>query len=208
MSGYSVDNLPPESPLILEGTYVNGEVKLLWRKSNSEDFLKYEIFRSENELFQIDSLDVYAELTDTIFIDTSIPSENISFLYYKVFAVDSSGLRSEESSEYPVNLQITNVNNAIKSYNFSLLQNYPNPFNPTTKIKFTVPSALATAQSVSTKLVLYNLLGQEVQTLLNKKLLPGNYEVEFDGSNLPSGIYLYKLTCGNNSLTKKMMLLK
>jgi hypothetical protein len=153
-------------------------------------------------------LDVYAELTDTIFIDTSIPSENISFLYYKVFAVDSSGLRSEESSEYPVNLQITNVNNAIKSYNFSLLQNYPNPFNPTTKIKFTVPSALATAQSVSTKLVLYNLLGQEVQTLLNKKLLPGNYEVEFDGSNLPSGIYLYKLTCGNNSLTKKMMLLK
>lgn len=208
MSGYSVDNLPPESPLILEGTYVNGEVKLLWRKSNSEDFLKYEIFRSENELFQIDSLDVYAELTDTIFIDTSIPSENISFLYYKVFAVDSSGLRSEESSEYPVNLQITNVNTSIKSYDLSLVQNYPNPFNPTTKIKFTVSSALATAQSVSTKLVLYNLLGQEVQTLLNKKLLPGNYEVEFDGSNLPSGIYLYKLTCGNNSLTKKMMLLK
>lgn len=91
---------------------------------------------------------------------------------------------------------------------FMLGQNYPNPFNPTTKIKFSVPSAAQFNQSASTRLVLYNLLGQEIKTILNKNLMPGNYEVEVDGSNLPSGVYLYKLISGENSQTKKMVLIK
>ncbi|MBZ0178267.1 MAG: peptidylprolyl isomerase [Melioribacteraceae bacterium] len=90
----------------------------------------------------------------------------------------------------------------------SLEQNYPNPFNPNTKIKFSIPSVTKITQSVSTKLVLYDLLGQEVKTILNEKLVPGIYEVEVDGSNLPSGVYLYKLTSGNYSQTKKMVLIK
>jgi len=91
---------------------------------------------------------------------------------------------------------------------FTLYQNYPNPFNPSTTIKFTIPFVETTRRVVSTKLVVYDILGQKIKTLLNKKLSPGSYEVEFDGSNLPSGVYLYRLTNENYSATKKMLLLK
>jgi hypothetical protein len=85
---------------------------------------------------------------------------------------------------------------------FSLLQNYPNPFNPSTKITFTI------AEPGLVSLKVYNLLGQEVATLVNEQLVTNAYEVVFDASNLPSGVYFYKVTNGNTSITKKMMLLK
>jgi|GEM_PF-2845124 len=85
---------------------------------------------------------------------------------------------------------------------FSLSQNYPNPFNPSTKISFSViESGLVT-------LKIYNVLGQEIATLINNELTSGVHEVEFSASNLPSGVYIYKLENGNSSITKKMMLLK
>ncbi len=58
------------------------------------------------------------------------------------------------------------------------------------------------------KLVIYDILGKEIQILVNEQLQPGTYEVTFDGSNLPSGIYFYKLTSGNFTATKKLVLLK
>jgi len=73
--------------------------------------------------------------------------------------------------------------------NFELFQNYPNPFNPSTKIKFSIP--IGTLNYVSLKV--YNVLGNEVATLVNKELPAGNYELEFDASDLTSGIYFYKL---------------
>jgi hypothetical protein len=85
------------------------------------------------------------------------------------------------------------------------MQNYPNPFNPTTKIKFTIP-AVETQQTVS--LQIYDVLGRKILTLLNNKLQPGEYEVQFNPSNLPSGIYYYKLTSGEFSETRKMVLIK
>ena len=91
---------------------------------------------------------------------------------------------------------------------FTLYQNYPNPFNPSTTIQFTIPFVETTRRVVSTKLVVYDILGQKIKTLLNKKLSPGSYEVEFDGSNLPSGVYFYRLTNENYSSTKKMLLLR
>lgn len=85
---------------------------------------------------------------------------------------------------------------------FSLSQNYPNPFNPTTNIKFQMPkSGLA-------KLFIYDALGKEIQTLVNEQLTPGTYEVDFDASSLPSGIYYYKLESGTFMETKKMVLIK
>ncbi len=92
--------------------------------------------------------------------------------------------------------------------NYFLSQNYPNPFNPSTTIQFTIPFVETTRRVVSTKLVVYDILGQKVKTLLNKKLSPGSYEVEFDGSKLPSGVYFYRLTNENYSATKKMLLLR
>lgn len=85
---------------------------------------------------------------------------------------------------------------------FSLGQNYPNPFNPTTNITY----QLATAGRVTLKV--YNILGQEVATLVNGEKSAGRYKVEFNGNNLSSGIYLYKLSAGNFTNVKKMILLK
>jgi len=93
---------------------------------------------------------------------------------------------------------------------FGLEQNYPNPFNPTTKIKYSVPlSAIGTGHTPSIQLRVYDILGREAATLVNKQQQPGNYIVEFNASDkLSSGVYIYKLQVGNFIQTKKMMLLK
>lgn len=93
-------------------------------------------------------------------------------------------------------------NNIVLPRLFSLSQNYPNPFNPQTKIKFAVPKASFT------KLVIYDLLGREVTTLLNEELKPGTYEADWDGSNFSSGVYFYKLVAGDFVETNKMVLMK
>jgi hypothetical protein len=86
--------------------------------------------------------------------------------------------------------------------NFVLRQNYPNPFNPSTKIKFSIP------ESGNYTLKVYNLLGQEIETLIDAYLAPGIQEYSFDGTNLPSGTYFYRLTGNCISLSNKMMLVK
>lgn len=90
---------------------------------------------------------------------------------------------------------------------FSLEQNYPNPFNPSTKIRFQVPPVGA-YHDTPLRLVVYDILGKEVATLVNEPLAPGSYEVNFDAGNLTSGLYFYKLTSGTFTETKKMVLLK
>ena len=83
-----------------------------------------------------------------------------------------------------------------------LFQNYPNPFNPVTKIKFYIPKSEFTSVNI------YNSLGQNSVRLIDKFLLAGYYEISFDGSQLPSGIYFYSLKCGSQVITKQMLLLK
>ncbi len=96
---------------------------------------------------------------------------------------------------------VSPIGNSIPiSYN--LFQNYPNPFNPTTKIKFDIPSNSFVSISI------YNILGQQVSTLLNQQLEPGTYETDFDASSYPSGTYFYKLQAGDFVETKKMVLMK
>jgi hypothetical protein len=90
---------------------------------------------------------------------------------------------------------------------YSLSQNYPNPFNPTTKIKFEIPSNVKSETS-NVKIIIYDILGKEVATLVNDRLQPGTYEVEFDGSNYPSGVYFYKLITNSFNQTKRMVLIK
>jgi len=85
---------------------------------------------------------------------------------------------------------------------FILYQNYPNPFNPNTKITFTIPSA----QFVNLKV--YDILGNEIAALVNKELNAGSYIVDFNGVQLSSGIYIYKLQAGNFQKSQKMILLK
>jgi hypothetical protein len=85
---------------------------------------------------------------------------------------------------------------------FRLEQNYPNPFNPATRISFSVRG------SGFVSLKVYDLLGREVRTLVSENLHPGSYEVTFDASGLASGIYYYRLTAGEFTQSKRMMLLR
>jgi flagellar hook assembly protein FlgD len=99
---------------------------------------------------------------------------------------------------------VTKVNPEQKTIpkNFGLYQNYPNPFNPVTKIKFDVPS------ESNVNITIYNTLGKEISSIVNKKMTQGSYEVNWDASNYPSGIYYYRLSAGNYTFTQKMILLK
>jgi lysophospholipase L1-like esterase len=118
--------------------------------------------------------------------------------------ITNSGIAPTGLGEDAENLcdlsDIGNLINIPKGY--ELEQNYPNPFNPSTLISFSLPK-----QNFVT-LKIYNVLGKEVVTLINRELSYGLYSVEFDGSNLASGIYLYQLSAGNYTSTKKLILLK
>ncbi|MBK7105390.1 MAG: hypothetical protein IPH62_08910 [Ignavibacteriae bacterium] len=107
--------------------------------------------------------------------------------------------------------------------NLILHQNYPNPFNPTTNIEYYIPSNLAYRQAgvksemsdvasdfslIKVSLKIFDILGREIKTLLNENQKPGNYKIQFDGSNLSSGVYYYQLKYGSFVQTKKMLLLK
>jgi len=122
-------------------------------------------------------------------------------LKYTANLTGSDGLPLGDLNWFPEVMGIKQTNNVIPE-KFILKQNYPNPFNPTTNIKYSITkSGLVT-------LKIYNVLGQEVATLVNQDQRPGNYVVDFNASNLASGVYMYRLESGNYSLTKKMVLLK
>jgi len=85
---------------------------------------------------------------------------------------------------------------------YQLEQNYPNPFNPATRIKYSI----AAENFVTLKV--YNMLGEEIETLINEEKSPGNYEAFFNGKSLPSGVYIYRITAGSFTKTKKFVLMK
>lgn len=105
------------------------------------------------------------------------------------------------SSDHPTATLIQKIYEKAPQF-YSLQQNYPNPFNPNTNIKFQVKN------SISVKLVVFDILGKEVAALVNEKLTPGTYETSFDASHFSSGIYFYKLTAGDYSETRKMTMIK
>ncbi len=111
---------------------------------------------------------------------------------------------------FPANSVVTSINSDEQiPLEFKLYQNYPNPFNPTTKIKYSIPAPpnLPKGEALI-QLKVYDILGREVATLVNKQQQPGNYEVEFNASNLSSGVYFYKLTVGKFNETNKMIILR
>lgn len=102
--------------------------------------------------------------------------------------------------KYELPIGIIPNSNIVSDY--LLQQNYPNPFNPVTKIRFDIP------ESRFSVLKVFNIIGEEVTTLVNEKLNIGSYEVIFNGSNLPSGVYFYRLTSGDFTQERKMVLVK
>jgi hypothetical protein len=101
---------------------------------------------------------------------------------------------------FPVNVDDNNYENILKTY--ILEQNYPNPFNPTTKIIYSVP------QTSKVIIKVFDVLGNEIETLINEEKPAGTYELTWYAEALPSGVYFYQLKTGNFIETKKMILLK
>jgi N-acetylneuraminic acid mutarotase len=132
---------------------------------------------------------------------------------YIIGGMDEDNTRLTIVEDYAPALDITSVGetgNARSPVQYSLRQNYPNPFNPTTKIQFTIVNTQLTLVKV------FDLLGREVATLVNEVKQPGTYTVEFDGSNLASGVYFYRLQArpllggqaGDFVQTRKLVLLR
>lgn len=141
---------------------------------------------------------------------SSIENGKLIYLAFPLeTTADNSSFEQVISSAYeffttPVSVDSDNPE-LILSY--KLEQNFPNPFNPSTTINYSIPSNVKHETS-KTKLIVYDLLGREISTLVNKEQKPGNYEVQFNARNLTSGIYFYKITSGNFVSVKKMTLLK
>ncbi|MCY7362432.1 MAG: T9SS type A sorting domain-containing protein, partial [Ignavibacteria bacterium] len=119
----------------------------------------------------------------------------------ELFTYDNSDNSGDSFTENN-NLETDNFKIENNVNEFSLSQNYPNPFNPTTNLEF----GISELGFVTIKI--YDLAGKEVNSLVNKNLNPGKHKISFDASALPSGIYYYKITSGNYSDVKKMILLK
>jgi photosystem II stability/assembly factor-like uncharacterized protein len=137
---------------------------------------------------------------------SEIPSPGNSSIYDIVFkdtlngwCVGTGGMVGKYNNS---SVGISEGNTTVTNKSFNLYQNYPNPFNPRTKIKFDV------IHPGSVKIIVYDIMGREIQTLVNKKLQSGTYETFFDGSLLTSGIYFYKLITDRFTETKKMLLMK
>lgn len=128
----------------------------------------------------------------------------VDSMIYTLAFVQNDATKEVMNSGKPANINITGkqtYSNEVPGQ-YTLMQNYPNPFNPSTYIAFTVP------KDVYVSLKVYDILGNEVKTLVDGNHRAGTYNIFFDGTDLASGIYLYKLSAGDFTDTKKMMLIK
>ena len=107
-----------------------------------------------------------------------------------------------DTTSFILTVTSTSIEDEPVPIQYALQQNYPNPFNPSTTIRFLIP------KDCKVKLLIYDILGRQVAELINENLNIGSYEILFDGSNLASGQYIYRLITDDKILTKKMLLLK
>ena len=193
--------------------FVNEDkVNLNWATATEVNNYGFEVERNTplSPLSRGEAADVWEKIGFVYGNGNSNSPKNYSFIddnvsagsyLYRLKQIDNDG-KFEYSKTVDVSI--------IKPEAFALEQNYPNPFNPTTKIKYTIPSAtLRQAQGdVLVSLKVFDVLGNEAAVLVNETQQPGNYEVEFKAEKLSSGVYYYRLQAGSFVETKKMIFLK
>jgi fibronectin type 3 domain-containing protein len=195
-SGYSnevsampIDLIAPDAPQnLVVADSLSETITIKWRGNTEPDFLRYLIYRDTlpNPVTRVDS--TAGGIGDTSKTFTGLT--NGTRYYFRITAVDSSRNESDYSNEVNAvpNVPVTveeSPNNIVKEY--SLAQNYPNPFNPATVIKYQLPAAS------SVRLIVYDILGREVATLVDEIKEAGYYTATFDGSRLASGIYFNRI---------------
>jgi len=136
--------------------------------------------------------------------NSGLPENQINAIYIDIYGNKWIGTNGRGVAVYREGgIIIVKVDDKTESTPLILLhQNYPNPFNSSTTIEFEVP------QKAHVNLIIYDILGREIKTLVNKELEPGRYNLYFNASNLPSGIYLYTLKTPKFTKTNKMILIK
>jgi len=187
----------PVELVSFSGTAMQEGITLSWSTASELNNLGFEVERSldENGFIKIGFVNGAGTSTETHYYSFTDRSyfENKSRIQYRLKQVDFDG-----SFEYSNVIEVE----VFTPFVFKLEQNYPNPFNPSTIIRWQLPK-----ESFVT-LKVYDLLGNEITTLVNEEKAAGNYEVTFDASVLPSGVYFYTLSTGNFISTKKMILTK
>jgi hypothetical protein len=186
---------------LLNGNFMGADITMLNENfgyiafSSFNSTKIYKFVYSSDMIVLIDSLIVDGGLVKFMKFDGSIYSVIFQNPYdYGFSRLIIYKIKNKATSVGPKNKEIPS--------NFKIYQNYPNPFNPTTTISYDLP------ERVKVKLSIYNLLGQEVATLIEGEQEPGRYDVKFDASGLPSGVYFYRLEAGNFIEQKKMILIK
>ncbi len=198
-SGYSLDNLAPHVPDSLHLTVGNMMIALQWSKPQDKDFQYFVIYRDTVSAIDPNKATPIAYSKQNKFVDKGL--EIGKAYYYTIIAVDYSGNRSKPSRV--IGGVVTDVEKEkLVPKQYRLSQNYPNPFNPTTSIKYAIPTAGVVTIAV------YNTLGERVRVLVNGYKQAGEYQVEFNAGNLPSGIYFYRMKAGNFNEVRKLILLK
>ncbi len=181
-SGYSVDNLAPGRPSKVRLTAFAKDIILDWEQSKDADFSYYTIYRNPLSGRIGPGAAPYATTTAPTFTDVGAIADQVNF--YRITAVDSSGNESDLSLEVSV---LTDINNqSIMPKQFALHQNFPNPFNPSTTIRFDLP------ERSQVKLVIYDMLGREIATLLDGTLAAGYQSIEWK-ANVATGLYFYRI---------------
>jgi hypothetical protein len=201
---YDAAPLAPTNPQ-LSSNPGNGLVKFTWTKNNEPDISLYEIWRKVHETGDI--WQSIGTTTNTYFVDPDYyyaPGSGDFGLTYRVRAKDVGNNYSSYSSEVSTRGEHMGKKSvaANSQLDFNLRPNYPNPFNPSTTISYSIKEdGLVT-------LKVYDMLGNEVAELLNEQKEAGYYKLEFDASNLPSGVYIYKLQSGKFTAVNKMILMR
>jgi hypothetical protein len=173
----------------------DGEVTLNWITASENNNDHFEIERDGAAVARVRGSGTTSEQHSYHFTDQGL--NNSQRYEYTLVSVDGNGNRATTAT---VNA-VPNANAAVIT-EYALRQNYPNPFNPNTSIGFDL------VEAGTANLKVYNLMGQEVATLVSGELSAGRHQVNFDATNLPSGIYLYRLKVNGFVSEKKMLLLK
>lgn len=196
---------------------VNGNtVVLTWQTATEANNYGFEIERASVELNE--GMDEWNNIgfveghgnsyspKSYAFIDNDPPAGNLK---YRLKQIDLDGSYEYYGTIAEVTFGVTEIGEELLPTEFALYQNYPNPFNPATRIRYSIPAGeeyFGFMQFVSLKI--YDILGNEVAVVVNEEKAPGNYEVEFNASNLASGMYIYQLNAGELREMKKAVLVK
>jgi len=199
---FNADLTPPDVPTNLNALINVNSIILSWSPCEAEDLHSYNIYRSAHNDTTLAEYLNSLESDVNVFTDSTLLDSGT--YYYWITALDLMGNESIFSEVDSVHFTIVGIKDNLESIpsEFALFQNHPNPFNPTTIINYQIP------MTSNVELSIYNLLGQKVATLVNKKQQAGSYQVEWDASNFSTGVYLYRLSAEEFTATRKLILMK